>query len=157
VQPTTSNAQLILRDTQIRGWKDGTNGGAISLLPPVGGTVTATLENVMMTRNLFGMQVNTRAAATVRNSVASNNDSFAFKVVASGGNASLQLDNSMITNNTGAGVFVQGAGGTAALSRTTILGNASGLSTLVGGAIFTFGDNHNNGSGTPNQPVTPSQ
>jgi len=157
VQPTTADAALILRDTAIRGFSNAATGGAISIAPAVGGSVIATLDNVSLSRNLFGVQVNTRSALTVRNSVVSNNDSFAFKVVASGGSAVLSLENTLVTNNGGAGVFVQGAGGVATLSRSTFLSNGSGMSTLVGGLIQTFGDNHNNGSGAPNQPITASQ
>ena len=78
-----SNARVFIKDTIIRG--NDPKGGGIRIAPEATFTVSALLDNVRLEGNLFGLMVEDRVTATVRNSVAAGNAAEGFLVAGSAG------------------------------------------------------------------------
>jgi len=121
---TTSGTTLVfIKDTIVRDNGQGTGGGI--LINPSGATVKASLDNVRLDNNVFGLQVKGSSTTQVNNSSAAGNAFAGFSNAAAP--ATLSLSRSVSTGN---GTFGVVCGGTTTnLNDTTIFGNASGSTT----------------------------
>ncbi|HJU40892.1 MAG TPA: hypothetical protein VJ724_15075 [Tahibacter sp.] len=159
LEPTT-NAIVNITNTVIRN-NLGVNSGGINIAPTATGSVQLSMNGVNLFRNQFGVLVNVRGTALIRDSMVTNSQTFGIKALTAGtGNAVATLDNVFASGNSGSAVFVDGLGAVGTLSRSTILNNSGGLTAANSGIINTFGDNRNLGNaapGAPTQPVTPTQ
>ncbi|MEO8670606.1 MAG: right-handed parallel beta-helix repeat-containing protein [Tahibacter sp.] len=149
----TSPSSLTVNNTQIHNANDATNGGAISIAPSGGQVVTATLNNVQLTRSLFGVKATAPSKVFIRDSTIANNSVFGIQATGSG--SSIVMDDSIISGNGGAAVTALSSG-SVVLSRDAIFGNSIGLTTIGGGTIQSFGDNRNFGNTTPGAPSAPA-
>lgn len=145
-------SQLSVSNTVVRN-NLGATGGGILLRPGTLGSASATLEGVLSTRNHTGIQVEDRAKATVRNSTIASNTAFGFHVKSSAAAAELNIASSQSANNTAAGVKSEGALATLRLSDTSVFDNGSGLVSVGGGALLSFGDNVIAGNGLNGAPT----
>ena len=148
-RPNTA-AQLFVSDTVIRN-NTGPNGGGIAAIPAAPGTLAVTLERVQMVRNRFGLRLEDGARATVRDSVASGNNTNGYLAVSAAGAVLLNLENSIAADNINNGVNSQGAQALVRMSNVVVTGNGTGLNA-GGGAIVSFGNNRVAGNtldGTP--------
>jgi hypothetical protein len=148
-RPTTAGL-LLVSDTVIRN-NMGPNGGGIAAIPVAPGTLAVTLERVQMVRNRFGLRLEDGARATVRDSVASANNTNGYLAVSAGGAVLLNLEDSIAADNINNGVNSQGAQSVIRLSNVVVTGNGTGLNA-GGGAIVSFGNNRVAGNvldGTP--------
>jgi hypothetical protein len=59
----------------------------------------ATVERVRLERNRFGLRVDDRGRATIRDSVASGNNTNGFVVLSAGGLAVLGIEDSLASDN----------------------------------------------------------
>jgi hypothetical protein len=135
---------LFVKDTVVRG-----NWAGIQMSGPVQGQATASIDRVRMEDNTRGLSVSDGAQASVRESVASGNDS-GIVGIASGGVAELNVESCLIAgNNIGAN-----ASGTLAIvriSNCTVTDNTFGLAVGPGGFILSRGNNTVEGNGTNTQ------
>ncbi len=145
-------AQLTVVNTIIRN-NLGALAGGVLLRPGAAGSVTATFDHVIASRNRIGIRVEDRAKATVRDSVATDNTNFGFHVFSGGAAAELNLVSSTSSNNSIAGLRSEGAASIARFSDTTISDNATGLASVGGGQIVSFGNNRLAGNVTPGAPT----
>jgi hypothetical protein len=134
-------------------------GGAV-LVRSTTGLARATLNNVQMTRNLYGVRVESNGRASVVNSVAASNTNNGFLVVSQGGVlAELTIDNCRATNNGTNGVNAVNANAIAHISNTTVNYNVTGLKPVSGGEIISHKNNHVFGNttadGAPTSSVDP--
>jgi hypothetical protein len=154
-----SVAQLFVKDSTIRNNDHATNGGGIHLKPVVGGTVNAVIDNVRLEHNLFGLRAETRATATINNSVAAGNVAAGFSTLTTATAAVINLSDSVSTFNS-AGVTANGANALIRLTDTVLTQNAVGIQSVNGGVISSFGNNKNRGNtsdGAPNGPALTQQ
>ena len=107
------------------------------------GSVAATLENVRTVSNRFGVRVEDRARAIVRNSEASGNNTNGY--IAVGAAASLTLENSVANDNINNGILATAAPSSASATWSSPA-TAPG-STASGGSIVSFGNNSVAGNG----------
>jgi len=100
------------------------------------GAATATLDNVRMSDNGYkGLFVSGGIASVV------NSESFGHMVgLAIAENGRLSVTGTLVSNNT-VGIWVENAGGHAAVSRSAIISNGVGLRNDDGGTLETYGDN----------------
>jgi hypothetical protein len=120
IATTSGTTQVFIKDTIVR--NNGQNTGGGIFINPAGGTVKASLDNVRMENNLFGLKVNgSTSSASVQGSVAAGNSAAGFSGSVSG--AVLNIERSMATNN-GTGV-VCAAGSTVRMGNMIISGNGS--------------------------------
>ena len=149
-QPSTTS-HLFVSDTTIRN-NQGPNGGAIFLKPVAPALLLATIEDVRMQKNRYGIRVEDGGKATVRDSVATGNGTNGYVAYSAGGLASLMLERSVASDNTNNGVSAMGANATIRLSNMTVVANGTGLNPS-GGAILSFGNNSLGGNGTDGAPT----
>jgi hypothetical protein len=141
-----SNSKIFIKDSWIR---DNTRGIFL------GGNVTATLDNVRVEQNGFGVRAIATSDAVIRNSLISGNSNIGVAAV-TGGVVNILMENSASVNNGSDGVQVSGAGATIRLSNTTITGNTTGITVLAGGAVVSFGNNrviNNTTDGAPTSTI----
>jgi hypothetical protein len=124
IAPTMAGTtQVFIQDTIIRNNGQGTGGG-IFINPTGGAIVKASLDNVRMEFNIFGLKVQGSTTAMVNGSVAAGNWAGGFTNAAP---AVLFLARSVAANNGTFGVVCQGT--TISLGDTTIVGNGTAATT----------------------------
>jgi hypothetical protein len=128
-------SDTIIRDTP------GSSGGGILLKPAVGGSMLATLDRVRMQRNRFGLRVEDRARAVVRDSVASANSTNAYIATSVAEAAVITLENSLAADSANNGVNAVGPAAIIVISNAVVTGNGTGLLAQGGGSIASFGNN----------------
>lgn len=117
-------------------------GGAI-LVRSSTGLARATLNNVLMTRNLYGVRVEGNGRLSASNSVAASNTNNGFLVVATLGQAAeMTLDGCRASNNGTNGVAAVFANAVAHITNTTSDHNTTGLLVQSGGQIISHKNNH---------------
>jgi hypothetical protein len=150
--PASGQSRVFIKDTIVRGGDTG-----ILFAPFGSGKVTASLDNVRIENNFFGVFVDPSATVSVRNSVAAGNGSgFEVRSFFSFGTAVMNLESSMVSGNA-VGVVTDGAFATANISNVTVVDNTTGLSATSGGHIVSFGNNkvtNNTTNGTPTQTIS---
>ena len=154
-QNSTPNSILFVRDTVIRNAANVTNGGAIFVKPAVGVFTTISLNNVMLDSNKFGLRIEDRTKATVRNSVAANsNPGNGFIAFSASAPTEMSIENSSASNNAFAGINSEGAAAKIYLSNINVFNNAQGLVLVTGGQIISFGNNKIGGNAATSLPTT---
>jgi len=169
-----SGAALFVEDTTINGFTgDGIHvqtgasaelhlsnvlirntGGSGILLSTTSGQIDATLDGVTLDRNAVGLNVRDRSRATIRNSLVSNNTQAGLQAQAAAGAAELNVENTATSSN-GIGVQAGGAGqpSTARIANVTVNGNLTGIGVGTSGAVLSFGNNSIGGNGTDGAPT----
>jgi hypothetical protein len=147
-------SQLTVTDTIVRNNLGGTGGG-ILLRPGSLGSANATFDRVTSSRNRIGFRVEDRAKATVRNSTASSNTNFGFSVLSTAAAAELNVSSSQAANNTLAGVRSEGALAMLRINDVGVFDNGTGLASIGGGALLSFGTNQIAGNGANGAPTGP--
>lgn len=149
-QNSTPNSMLFVRDTVIRNAANVTNGGAIFVKPAVGVFTTVSLNNVTLDSNKFGLRIEDRTKATVRNSVAANsNPGNGFIAYSASAVTEMSIENSSASNGAFAGIYSDGAGTKIYISNINVFNNAQGLISASGGQIISFGNNKIVGNAAP--------
>jgi hypothetical protein len=75
------------------------------------------------------------------------------RIFADSGIASVTLDRTSLTLNSGVGIFVQGTGAFALVGRSTVMSNGVSLSTPLGGVLLSYQNNHLTGNVLENTPT----
>jgi len=135
------SSQLFVLDTVVRD-----NGGSGILIRPGGSGVQAMLDGVRLDGNFYGVRAESKAYATIRNSVASGNIA-GFQAVSTGTGAQINLENSTAVSN-GTGVATSGGTAYIFMSNSTIMSNSRGIDNSTGGNVYSFGDNRIFANGT---------
>jgi hypothetical protein len=130
----------------------GSGLNAISTVTPV----QVTIDNSRFDNNALGVAAQDFSWFAIRNSEASGNSQVGFLAKANAGTALVSIANSTAGNNA---TGVQAGGGTAPsnirLTGVSVFLNLTGLLTGSNGAIASFGNNYNSGSGGPNTSIAP--
>jgi hypothetical protein len=149
--------QLFVKDTIIRGNRRASTGGAILVKPGVAGSATASLDNVRIERNTYGVRVENNSKVSISDSVIANNNSNGIAAISTGGAINVQVTDSVVSYNVASGILSNGANATVAISGNSITGNAlGGLTSASSGVISSFGDNNVQGNTPDGAPTTTS-
>jgi hypothetical protein len=161
IEPT-STLNLVVTNSRI-----STSGAGVMIKPAAGGlgSVTATFNGVTIVDNTGGgLKTDTTNGAVsvdISNSTISNNFGNGLNAVSggSGGTNMLNVKNTVIARNGTGGVQVNGTNAAALIDMTLLDSNASGaLTTINGGRLLTYGNNHIIGSaGSGFTGTAPSQ
>ena len=155
VQNSTPNSALFVRDTVIRNAANVTNGGAIFVKPAVSVFTTVSLNNVTLDSNKFGLRIEDRTKATVRNSIAANsNPGNGFIAFSASAATEMSIENSSVSNSAFAGINSEGAAAKIYLSNVNVFNNAQGLASISGGQIISFGNNKIEGNAATSLPTS---
>jgi len=149
-------SQLFVVDTIVRNnLVNAVQAGGILIKPTGAGSAVATIENVQMVNNRFGLRIEGDVRATVSGSAADGNLTNGFTVIANGFGPELNLKSCTASHNGTNGVRSAQAGAVIRMSGTQVIGNAAnGLAANSGGAIVSFGDNHVDGNGVNGSPTS---
>ncbi|MBV9930318.1 MAG: right-handed parallel beta-helix repeat-containing protein [Alphaproteobacteria bacterium] len=159
VAPTVA-LKLYINDTRISENGNGATGGGIELIPGVGGSVNASLQNVHLMNNANnGLRVdstNGQVAVEMQDGQVSGSTQ-GVSVNGGASAAGLMLNNVTITGNSSVGIVAVNATANLRVDNSTITANALGVLTGSGASIFSYGhnrlDNNPNG-GTNNGAFT---
>jgi hypothetical protein len=122
IAPTTGTTQVYIKDTIVRN-SGSVVGGGIFINPGVGATVKASLDNVRMEHNVFGIKAQGTSIVSASHSVAAGNAGGGF--VGGTSPAVLNIEDSVAANN-GTGVICN-SGTTVRLGNTSISGNGAAV------------------------------
>lgn len=150
----SGSAQLLVTNTIIRNNANLTTGGGIFIKPGLGASVSAQLDGVLMERNAVGLRAEDNSAVAMTHSVAGGN--LRNGVIAFSASAATQISvtDSLVANNGTNGIKSEGVFSTVRLNRVTTTGNGTGISSLSGGAIVSFGNNANDGNTVNGAPTS---
>jgi hypothetical protein len=146
-QPSAAS-ELYVKDSHLSRYSGETGGGGILVKPVGSGRAKVVLDNVTIHDNTVGVLVDGRSttgtnAVTIRDSTISGSASFGLATYESGsGTSSVTIEGSNISNNTASfGVGMSGAGATARLLNSAVIGNARGLLAASSSSIISHGGN----------------
>jgi len=161
----TGQSQLFVSDTVVSGFIGG-GSQAIRIRPHGAGTADVVLERVQAVHNDAGIVATAGGSSgtgtvvniAVRDSVASGNGGIGIlaKSQVGGPNVVMTLDHVAATSN-GVGIEADGSdmgAGGVALSNAQVSGNGTGLMSVNGGVLVSFGNNYVIGNGTDGAPTT---
>jgi hypothetical protein len=151
----SANAQLFVTNTIIsNNGKSGAGGitGGIYIVPASGVTAEVSVDHSQINGNTFGVVGDGRSGGiikgTISDSVVSGNTENGITAISSGSSVVFLADQTKITNNAAAGLFVSGSNAGMLARNTTVYGNAIGLDATGGGTLYTYGNNSVNGNTT---------
>jgi hypothetical protein len=150
-------SELYVIDTIVRNNQvNATTSGGIFIKPTVTGTAVASLDNVRLDNNLFGLRVEGGSQVTGRRVFASGNSTVGFIALGTAvGSVLLTLESGAATNNGTNGVRSDQAGATVRISNMVITDNVvSGLRLNGGAAIISSGNNTVLGNGVDGSPTS---
>jgi hypothetical protein len=128
-------------------------GTAGVLLKQPSGQISAALDAVTLDHGGSGLQVMDNARATIRNSLVSNNTAAGLQAQAAVGTADLSVENTAVSAN---GTGIQAGGSTQAstvrISNVTVIDNTTGIGIGTAGSVLSFGNNSITGNGTNGAP-----
>lgn len=157
VENTANNVNVYVRNTSIHTNNGAStpagNSGAILLRPSGTGSASALIENSHLDQNTFGLRVEANSRATVNNTTASANTTFGFHAITTTTAASIILENVVMSNNT-TGLQAEGsANASVRISNTLVTQNSTGMNSVTGGQILSWGNNRVAGNGTDGAPT----
>jgi hypothetical protein len=149
-----SPARLDVTDTVLINNGTGSSGAGILIKPRPGGTAQANLDRVSAQGNVFGVAADGSDSTgginmTIKNSTLAGNVNDGLVATTASGKAPIGvlLSHTASINN-GFGVRSIGPNVTVRVNSSEIAGNGTGLSSLSGGALLTFGNNAVRANGT---------
>ena len=153
----SGDSELFVKDSLFRR-NLGVGAGGIRIDPGVAGSALATLDNVRLENNHYGLRAETGSNVAVRNCVASGNTNNGFLLVASGVISQLAIDDCTISSNgsgaTTSGVKSEGSAARTFIGNSLVTGNSVGLLVSGGGQIISFGNNLLDGNVTDGNPTS---
>jgi len=150
--PTTA-LRLFVKDSVIRDNTNGANGGGVFLQPGVGGSVTAVLNNVDLSRNTFGIRAEANTNTSARNCFFSGNDTHGVVSVGTAGLVTFDLHKCTMSRNQSSGIRSVNANSTVRFSDCMVDGNAIGLESVLSGNLLSFTNNSVGGNTTDGAPT----
>jgi hypothetical protein len=153
-EPTTS-AALFVGNTRIEDNILTANGGGIFIKPAAGIAATASLSNVRLERNTFGLRVENSSVVGINDSVVAGNTN-GIQLV-SGVVSQIVVGDVKVLNNTANGLQSSGINATIRVGGSVISGNGNGIAG-TNGKVLSLGDNlisGNSTDGAPTGSITP--
>jgi len=150
----TENSQLFLINSIIdnNGWNVSGISGGLYILPSAGVTVNVTINHSKINGNMFGIVGDGRSGGiikgTITDSVVSGSTENGITALSSGSSVVFMIDQTKVSRNLAAGLYVSGRNAGILARNSTVYGNAIGLDAASGGTLFTYGNNSVNGNTT---------
>jgi hypothetical protein len=127
---------------------DASSGAGILVKPSGTGSARVTLDRVFTSKNTFGIAIDGSAStaginATITDSVSTGNaqDGIVATTIGGGAPIGVMVKTSKSVNNS-FGVRSIGPGVTVRVDGSAVIGNGTGLASLSGGALLSFGNNN---------------
>jgi hypothetical protein len=139
------SAQLSVKNTVIRNNR-GASAGGILIKPLLGAIALATIDNVSLERNQFGLRVEDKSRVSIRDSVVHGNTAEGIVAFIAAVQTDIAVITTTVVNNDVVGIKAEGNVAFIRVTGSTITGNATGITQAAGGSIFSAGNNMLNGN-----------
>jgi hypothetical protein len=162
-QPSAAS-ELYVTDSTVARENGATGGGGILIKPVGSASARVVLDNLSIADNSVGLRIDGTATTsaigvTLRNSTIAGSSGAGLIAVDSGsGGTNVLIDAVNIDHNGNPGVSANGSNAIVRIRNSTVTRNATGLSTVSGGKIISFGGNvvtSNSSNGAFTQTVAP--
>lgn len=149
-EPSTA-AALFVGNTRIENNTLSAAAGGIFIKPAAGIAVTASLSNVRLERNTFGLRVEGGSDVGISDSVVAGNAN-GIQLV-SGVASEIVVSNVKVLHNTANGLQASGVNATIRVGGSVISGNGAGIAGGTTGKVLSLGDNLISGNATDGAPT----
>lgn len=158
VNNTSGNTELHVTGTRITGNGAGTNGAGIQIIPSGAGAARVTITDSVVAENIVAIRADSGVTSgsifvTIADTTAAGSTIHGFVSLGNGGLVQMMLNNVVATNNLSEGVRSVGMNSDIRIGNSVVTANGTGLNTVSGGQIFSYGNNLVNGNtladGTP--------
>lgn len=161
--PSSGSPELFISNSHITGNGDATSGTGVHIEPSGSAGAKVTIENTILANNSIGVRgVSNNTTGVVEISIANSELSggtfHGLVVQADSGTTKVTVNSTRIVNNAKQGIRAIGANGIVRVGSSIISGNLTGLNSINGGNIRSYGNNQLNGNGTDGAftgPVAP--
>jgi len=147
-----ANIKVSILDSHIA--NNGTTAGGGIRVQNSAGQTSLSLVGSTLPRNRIGLLVQDRARATVSGTTASGSTAFGFQALSAAFAAELNLEDSVASNSTSAGIRSEGALAVVRMSNVSTIDNGAGMAAAGGGQLISFGNNRNAGNTTAGAPTS---
>jgi hypothetical protein len=146
-------ATLDISDSNVTDNGTASTGAGIYVSPQSAGVeANLTITRTQVQGNYFGIVGDGRQGGiikgTISDSVVSGSTENGITAISSGSSVVFMIDQTKVTGNLAAGLYAGGSNTGILVRNTTVYGNAIGLDTTGGGALYTYGNNSVNGNTT---------
>jgi len=151
---SANTASLTVTESIIAGNPKAATGGGILIKPAAGFNAAATLTNVHVDRNLFGVRAEDRSKVNIDSSTFASNTNDGVLAVSAAAASEINVTNSLVSHNGGNGVVTSGAASTIHIANVAIFDNDTGINVSGGGTITgtSPGSSPNSGNTTAGAP-----
>jgi hypothetical protein len=149
---TSANIKVSILDSHIA--NNGTTAGGGIQVQNSAGQSSLSLLRSTLPRNRVGLLVKDRGRATVSGTTVSGSTAFGFHAQSTAIAAEINLEDSVASNNTSAGIRSEGALAVVRMSDVATIDNGAGMASVGGGQLISFGNNRNAGNGTAGAPTS---
>jgi hypothetical protein len=151
-EPSGGSAELDISDCDITDNATSGSGAGIYINPSSGLTGQVSIDRSHINNNYFGIFADGRSGGiikvTIGDSVVSGNTEDGIAAISSGSSVVFMIDQTKVTGNSAAGLFADGSNAGMLARNSTVYGNAIGLYTGGGGALYSYGNNSVAGNST---------
>ena len=156
INNTSGNARVHIANTVIRNNSSAASGAGIRVFPSGSGSVNLTLENVQITGNFRGIDVNATATTAgltvvVHGGAITHNTDNGINVDTAANAVNLMIDGVDISNNL-RGIITNGAGANTRIGNSIIANNGTAVAANTGGLVQSYKTNQiefNTNNSTP--------
>jgi hypothetical protein len=161
INNTSGGARLHVRNSVIRNNSSPTSGAGIRVFPSGSGSANVTLENVSITGNFRGIDVNATATTAgitvvVSGGAIDHNADNAINVDTAANAVNLMIEGVQISNNL-RGIITNGAGAQTRIGGSVITNNGTAVAANTGGTVLSFKNNQIEFNTNNSTPITQVQ
>lgn len=147
IEPTTAGTvKVLVTDCHIQNNADPANGGGIFSKPAAAASVQLVLDRCRLHNNTFGLRLEDRTTATIRNSTIAGNVTHGVVSVFTAAAVAVNLESCNLSQNVSSGLRSVGAQSTIRYSNCMINNNALGLESVFAGALISYQNNNVGGN-----------
>ena len=149
--PSSGNPELYISDSFITGNGTASGGAGVQIAPTATGGARAIIEKTTLANNHIGLRADANSTTGVINvtlldSVAAGSLFHGVAALSGAGFSRLMLNRVTTTNNIENGLRAAGTNSVIHVGSSVVTGNGTGVFTMTGGQIVSYGNNQINGN-----------
>jgi len=149
--PSAGNPELYISDSFITGNGTASGGAGVQILPTGSAGAKVFIERTLLANNHIGVRASSNSTSglidvTVTDSTATGSIFHGFSALSSAGSTLMMLNRVTATNNAENGLRSIGANSVIRVGSSVVSGNGTGVVTITGGQILSYGNNQINGN-----------
>lgn len=149
--PSSGNPELYISDSFITGNGTASGGAGVQILPTAAAGAKVFIERTLLANNHIGVRASGNTTSglidvTVTDSTATGSIFHGFSALSGTGSTLMMLNRVTAANNTDNGLRSVGANSIIRVGSSVVSGNGTGVFTMTGGQILSYGNNQINGN-----------